>query len=221
VVDGGVSVRGAVGWMRGIRYSGTMSRPTSFEVQLPSWLEDVQLPQVVTSEDALMDLLNDLAARNVEEGTGGPFAAAIYDNSTGEIVSIGVNLVLSANLSFAHAEMVTLSLAQQALGEWSLNADGRARTLMINAQPCAMCMGAIVWSGIAAIDFAALGSDVEALTGFDEGPVSAAWQDELESRGISVKVGRGEHAAHRVLEAFGARAASGNATLYNGDRLQD
>lgn len=195
--------------------------PTSFEVQVPGWLQEAELPEVVTSEDALMDLLNELAARNVEEGTGGPFAAAVYDNATGEIVSIGVNLVLSANLSFAHAEMVTLSLAQQALGEWSLNADGRARTLMINAQPCAMCMGAIVWSGIAAIDFAALGSDVEDLTGFDEGPVSATWQDELESRGISVTIGRGEEAAHAVLEAFGARVASGDATLYNGDPLND
>jgi tRNA(Arg) A34 adenosine deaminase TadA len=194
--------------------------PNHFDVHAPDWLiaRQQEMPATVTSQDELMLLLNELAAQNVDEGTGGPFAAAVFDNDNGEIVSVGVNLVLSSNLSFAHAEMVTLSLAQKRLGQWHLNADGRPRTLMINAQPCAMCTGAIVWSGISAIDFAAVGADVEALTGFDEGPVSPTWQTELETRGIAVRIGRGELDAHRVLAKFGNRVATGDATLYNGDQ---
>jgi tRNA(Arg) A34 adenosine deaminase TadA len=190
---------------------------TSFDVRVPTWLAERQsaLPSTVVSENDLMRLLNELAAQNVEEGTGGPFAAAVFDPATGEIVSIGVNLVLSANLSFAHAEMVALSLAQRRLGHWRLNSDARSLTLMVNAQPCAMCTGAIVWSGIDAIDFAASGADVEELTGFDEGPVSPTWRQELEARGIAVRSGREDGEARLVLAQFGARVTAGDATLYN------
>ncbi len=189
-----------------------------FSVRMPAWLSERErrLPSRTASEDELMRLLNELAAQDVEEGTGGPFAAAVFDSASGEILSIGVNLVLSAGLSFAHAEMVALTLAQRRLGQWRLNADGRRRTLMITAQPCAMCTGAIVWSGVARIDFGASGADVAALAGFDEGPVSPAWREELESRGIRVRSGRREAEARRVLADFGARVAAGGATLYNG-----
>ena len=162
-----------------------------------------------------MRSLNELAAQNVDEGSGGPFAAAVFDPRSGEIVSIGVNLVLSANLSFAHAEMVALSLAQKRVGAWRLNTNSRSLTMMINAQPCAMCTGAIVWSGIDEIDFAASGAEVEALTGFDEGPVSPTWRQELEARGITVRSGRGVTEARLVLAQFGSRVAAGDATLYN------
>lgn len=186
-------------------------------INVPGWLlaRVAELPTHLPDTDELMAVLNEFAARNVAEGTGGPFAAAVVETATGEVVSIGTNLVLSSNLSLAHAEIVALGLAQTRLGLWDLSGDGVHRTLVVNAQPCAMCGGAVVWSGIHGLDFAATGADVEALTGFDEGPVSSDWKEQLEARGISVQVGRGSEEACKVLRDFGRQAQSGEATLYN------
>jgi tRNA(Arg) A34 adenosine deaminase TadA len=192
--------------------------PAGFEVHVPEWLaaQSSRLLEPSASDDEIMHLLNRLAARNVREGTGGPFAAAVVDDESREIVAVGVNLVLSSNLSFAHAEMVALSLAQARLGVWNLRSDKRSRTLMVNAQPCAMCTGAVVWSGVTALDFSAARADVERLTGFDEGPVSVDWQEQLEARGISVSSGRCVAESLDVLRDFGERAREGSITLYNG-----
>jgi tRNA(Arg) A34 adenosine deaminase TadA len=194
-----------------------LSAPASaFGAAIPPWL--AELGDAVHTEyeslDAVVEMLNDLASRNVREGTGGPFAAAVVDEDL-SVVAVGVNLVLSANLSSAHAEMVALSLAQTRLNTWNLRSDGGHRTLVVNAQPCAMCTGAIVWSGVSALDFSAAGADVERLTGFDEGPVSPDWREQLEARGIRVRSGRGEARSHEVLAEFGERARSGSITLYN------
>ncbi|MDX1295416.1 MAG: hypothetical protein R3302_04080, partial [Sulfurimonadaceae bacterium] len=61
-----------------------------------------------------------LSRRNVTEETGGPFGAAIFDRLSGELVSIGVNLVIRSNCSHAHAEMVAIAIAQQRLANYNL-----------------------------------------------------------------------------------------------------
>ena len=189
----------------------------SITITVPEWLRTraAELPTHLPDTDELMGVLNELAALNIAEGTGGPFAAAVVETETGKVVSIGTNLVLASNLSLAHAEIVALSLAQTRLGRWDLFGDGVERTLVVNAQPCAMCGGAVVWSGVRALEFAATGAEVEALTGFDEGPVSSDWREQFERRGITVTVGRGADGAHQVLGDFGRRAQSGQAILYN------
>lgn len=189
----------------------------AIDITVPEWLHTrtAGLPTHFPDTDELMAVLNELAARNVAEGTGGPFAAAVVETETGKVISIGTNLVLASNLSLAHAEVVALGLAQTRLGRWDLSSDGVERTLVVNAQPCAMCGGALVWSGVNALDFAATGAEVEALTGFDEGPVSPDWRQQLERRGIAVRVGRGAEEARKVLGDFGRQAKSGDATLYN------
>lgn len=194
-----------------------------FAVSVPEWLatEIGRLPARMDSPDNLMRLLNGYASRNVAEGTGGPFAAAVINSEPKELVAVGVNLVLRSKLSFAHAEMVALSLAQRRLGAWNLRADGVARSLVVNAQPCAMCTGAVAWSGVSALDFGAAGPAVEALTGFDEGPVSPGWRSELERRGITVTAGRLAQEAEAVLRDFGLQVANGSATVYNGQTGQD
>lgn len=196
-----------------------MPSPISgFDVAVPPWLRErvAQLPSRYDDLDDLMTALNELAARNVAEGTGGPFAAAVVDTPTGDLIAVGVNLVLASGLSCAHAEVVTLSLAQRSVGDWNLGTGGSHRTLVVNAQPCAMCTGAIAWSGVSAVEYAASGSAVEALTGFDEGPVAENWRSELERRGIRVSAGRGEQQALAVLEAYRRAVAAGAIALYNG-----
>jgi len=48
-----------------------------------------------------------------EHGTGGPFAAGVFEQNTGKLIPAGVNIVIPSNCSSAHAEIMTLSIAQK------------------------------------------------------------------------------------------------------------
>ncbi len=132
-----------------------------------------------------MRLVLDLCAMNISDG-GGPFAAAIFDVGGG-LVSAGMNRVVPASCSLLHAEVMAIYSAERALGTHDLSSRGRF-TLVTSAQPCLMCMGAVLWAGVSAVVAGARGhDDVEALIGFDEGPVPADWVAELGRRGVEVR----------------------------------
>ena len=59
-----------------------------------------------------MRLAIELARQNVLRGTGGPFGAAIFERSTGALLSVGVNSVVRLNNSTLHGEMVAIMMAQ-------------------------------------------------------------------------------------------------------------
>jgi len=193
--------------------------PTELRVGVPDWLRDEQaaVPERLPTRAERFALVTALASRNVEEGTGGPFAATVVDEETGEVISIGVNLVLHSNVSSMHAEVVTLGLAHARTGSWNLGRDvGRRRVLVVNAQPCVMCLGALLWSGVSAVEYAADCATVERITGFDEGPVPEDWREQLIARGIAVHQEHGvgaEAALHRFRELVDA----GTTARYNGD----
>lgn len=134
-----------------------------------------------------MRLVLALAEKNVREETGGPFGAAVFETESGRLVAMGVNRVIHDHSSIAHAEMMALLLAQQALKSPRLNSNQKAYTLATSAQPCSMCFGATVWAGIDHLLIGARRSDVQSITGFDEGPLPAAWIKELSSRGVNVQ----------------------------------
>ena len=151
--------------------------------------------------DSRMDFVIALSAENARWGTGGPFGAATFSRDGNRLVSCGVNRVTAENAPVAHAEIMAISLAARSLATWDL---GAARLeLVSSAQPCAMCLGAIVWGGFCSLAIGARREDVEGLAGFDEGPSPERWKDELERRGIAVTrdVRRIEAAA--VLDAYG------------------
>jgi tRNA(Arg) A34 adenosine deaminase TadA len=126
-----------------------------------------------------------LARQNIENRTGGPFGAAVFEADTGKVVSVGVNLVETSNCSLAHAEMLALSLAQQALGTYDLGRGKTVYELVTSTEPCAMCLGAIPWSGVRRVVCGAHGEDAGAI-GFDEGAKPTDWVGELRRRGIEV-----------------------------------
>ena len=129
------------------------------------------------------------ASRNIEEGTGGPFGAVLVETETGVVISVGVNLVLSAKSSVLHAEIVAIMRAQQAAGSFSVCGDVKQRvTLYTSAEPCAMCMGAIPWSGVTRLVCGASDEDVRSI-GFDEGAKPTGWIEAYEKRGIAVTTG--------------------------------
>ena len=179
---------------------------TTFTLSLPAWLTGLLpgLPQVLPTLDERMALVNSLADRNYREGNGGPFAAIVVDAVTGELVSVGVNVVLSSGVAGAHAEIMALGLAQRATGSWDLGADpARPLELVVNWRPCVMCYGATMWSGVRRLVVAGSGAELETLTGFDEGPMREDWTEQFEERGITVVQGIGRDEALRVFREYG------------------
>lgn len=161
--------------------------PTSLHLQLPSWLDTATLPPALPTVPDRMRLVLALAARNVEQRTGGPFAAAVVERESGAVVSVGVNVVVPQHCSLAHAEVMALGLAQAARHTFDLSAPGLPpMQLVSSSQMCAMCLGAVVWSGVAEVVFATTAADVIGTVGFDEGPLPPDYEQSLRSRGITV-----------------------------------
>ena len=175
---------------------------STIEFELPSWVDGFvrHWESPLDSISQRMDLAIALSAENVEQQTGGPFAAIVVDENDGKLVSVGMNLVLESGLSLAHAEMVALSLAQRSIGGWSLRKVGRFQ-LLTSCEPCAMCFGAIPWSGIRSLVFAAKKKDAEA-AGFDEGDKPDHWVRSLQKRGIVVQSSVKRAAAAAVLASY-------------------
>jgi len=100
-----------------------------------------------------------LARENVERQTGGPFGAAVFDEK-GHLVAPGVNVVVTGNCSILHAEMVAIALAQKKLARYDIGDEGRSHyTLAASTEPCAMCFGAIPWSGVTRLECGARDED--------------------------------------------------------------
>jgi tRNA(Arg) A34 adenosine deaminase TadA len=190
--------------------------PTGFGAELPRWVSEEMggVASALCGVEDRMRVVHRLAERNHREGTGGPFAAMVADAATGDIVSVGVNLVLATNLSCMHAEIVALSLAQARLRNWDLGGPGSTPTeLVVNWRPCAMCYGAVLWSGIERLVIAGEGDEVEHLTGFDEGPMRPDWKEQFAERGIEVRTDVLRDQALAVFRAYGQRT---DTTVYNG-----
>jgi tRNA(Arg) A34 adenosine deaminase TadA len=178
----------------------------------PAWLEAEPWPALgVGASDAVrMAWVAELLDRQVAERTGGPFAAAVFDGASGEVLSAAVNRVEPASACIAHAETLALAEAGQSVGCFTL--DGRAAVLVTSAEPCAMCLGAIGWSGVDRVVCGATDPDARAI-GFDEGDKPADWQVTLESRGISVATGVLRQRISGAMERYVAEGG----TVYNGE----
>jgi tRNA(Arg) A34 adenosine deaminase TadA len=186
-----------------------------FTLSLPDWAveEHKHLPPVMPTLEERMSHVIRFSRLNFERGTGGPFAAGVFERDTGKLVVIGVNRVVPSHCSSAHAEIMTLSLAQQILGTHDLGGPGMpAYQLVVNWRPCAMCYGAVLWSGVRSLVLAGSGPELEDVTGFDEGPIHPEWDKELEKRGVELVNNLLRDETMKVFRDF---AASG-ALVYNG-----
>lgn len=156
---------------------------------MPEWArtELAVLPQSFASIEERMAVVIRFSRLNFERGTGGPFAAGVFEQKGGKLLSIGVNRVVSMQCSSAHAEVMALSIAQKMIGTYDLGgADLQYHQLVINWRPCSMCYGATLWSGVRSLVIAGSDKELEKITGFDEGPMPADWRGELEARNIQV-----------------------------------
>jgi tRNA(Arg) A34 adenosine deaminase TadA len=182
-------------------------------VTLPDWIASMVAPgDRFPEDDDKVRLAVRLAEENVRRRTGGPFGAAVFEAATGRIMGVGVNLVTTQRNSCLHAEMVAFMVAQQAVGMHTLYLpDGPEHILATSCEPCAMCLGGVLWSGVRRVLSAATREDAVAL-GFDEGPVFPASYRYLEERGISFAEGIRRQEARAVMQRYLAQGGA----VYNG-----
>lgn len=87
----------------------------------------------------------DEAYRGIEAHHGGPFGCVVVQD--GHIVGRGHNRVLAANDATCHAEMEAIRDACHTLGTYDLS----RCDLYTTAEPCPMCLGAILWANIGTV----------------------------------------------------------------------
>lgn len=183
-----------------------MNQPTSFSIDLPDWFDGwlTDQPEVFPEPEDRVRAAIELSRNNVERDTGGPFGALVTDEN-GRLVAAGVNRVHPDSCSAAHGEIVALSLAQARLGTYDLGEHGDLE-LATSCEPCAMCLGAIPWSGIKRVLCGASKKDAE-VTGFDEGERIEDWIGMLNRRGIEVVTGILQADAAAVLHDYAKRGS--------------
>jgi tRNA(Arg) A34 adenosine deaminase TadA len=182
---------------------------TTIRLTQPTWLEDWLCRPAPASDESRIEEVLALAREHVERGSGGPFAAAVYDLRTGERLSAALNTTIDSHCAAAHAELQALSLAQQRIGCHTLEAV--PCVLVSSSAPCTMCLGAIAWSGVRRLVFATSRKDVEAI-GFDEGPATPRWRQELCRRGIDVRGPLRQNQGQAILQLYLERGGP----IYNG-----
>ena len=115
---------------------------------------------VSEQEEKWLRLAVDEAARNVAAG-GGPFGALVARGD--EVIAVGVNQVTLNLDPTAHAEVVAIRAACQAIGDYRLS----GCVLIASCEPCPLCLSAAMWARIDRVVFAADRHDAAA-SGFDD-----------------------------------------------------
>ena len=182
-------------------------------IDYPEWVRDViAWNAVYRTDEERMRLAIAVSRENVERDSGGPFGAAIFESESGRLVAVGMNSVVRLNNCTLHGEMVAFMMAQARVRSFTLNAPHlAAHELVTSCEPCAMCLGATLWSGVRRVVYGA-GREDAARLHFDEGPVFPESYHYLEERGITIVRNVLREEAVAVLERY--REKSG--MIYNG-----
>lgn len=188
----------------------------SVVVTLPKWANDSDYFQkTYNTDEEKMSLAIELSSRNIEEQTGGPFGTAIFRGS--QLVAVGMNRVVTLNNCTLHGETVAIQMAQKKIQTYTfqqaeekkeendgIEADREQSVyeLFTSCEPCAMCIGAVLWSGVGRLVCAAAKDDATKI-GFDEGPVFEESYTHLEKSGIIVNRNVMREEAASVLKKYG------------------
>src|SRR6478736_8216103 len=102
-------------------------------------------------------------ARRAREHGNHPFGALLADPD-GNVLLSAENTVVTGSDATGHAETNLVRLASAAYSTSQL----RDLTLYTSTEPCAMCSGAIYWSGIGSVVYAQAEAELYEMTGSDE-----------------------------------------------------
>jgi tRNA(Arg) A34 adenosine deaminase TadA len=190
-------------------------------IVLPDWVADFEKElkdKEFATDEKMMAIAIELSAKNVAANTGGPFGCAIFEKDVAsgktKLFACGVNLVVPLNNSTLHGEMVAIQFAQKKLSTFSMKqggASGKQYIMCSSCEPCAMCLGGTLWSGVSKLVTSATKADAEAI-GFNEGPVFDESYVQLEEAGCAVQRNVLREAGARVLQKYGKTGV-----IYNSD----
>lgn len=182
-------------------------------VEYPDWVDSVvDWEKIHSTDESRMRLAIAVARANVERATGGPFGAAIFEAASGRLVAVGMNSVVRLNNCALHGEMMAFMMAQHRVASFTLKAPHLpVHELFTSCEPCAMCLGATLWSGVQRVVYGAAREDASKLD-FEEGPVFPESYRYLEDRGIRIVRNVLRDEARAVLEMYRAKGGK----IYNG-----
>lgn len=103
------------------------------------------------TDEGFMQKAIELGRRNLRH----PFGAIVVDRSNDEVVATGVNQ--SGSNPLLHGEIVAINNTAKRLADL----DWSSLTLFTTAEPCPMCMSAILWCGFDSVVF---GTSIPTLT---------------------------------------------------------
>lgn len=158
--------------------------------------EKIDNRKLIRASKIILDLQQELK-KYINKGHG-PFLAAIYD-SKGNLVAKAANSVVNKSCSNNHAEMNVIKLAEKKLGTYDLSPYNLS--LYVTSEPCMMCLGGIMWSGIRAVYYGVPSEQVTKITGFYEG-FKPNWFNEFKKHGISVYGQIEADAGEKVLKDY-------------------
>lgn len=158
--------------------------------------EDLNMDKVRGAEQIISDLQNEL--KTLTETGVGPFLAAIYDEE-GNLIAKATNSVINDRCSNNHAEMNVIKTVEEKYGTYDLSPYNLS--LYVTSEPCIMCLGGILWSGIKNVYYGVPSNRVEEITGFDEG-FKPNWLVEFKKRGITVYGNIAQIEGEKVLEEY-------------------
>lgn len=170
--------------------------------------EDINPEKVKNATKIILGLQSEM--KNYIADGSGPFLAAIYDDR-GRLVAKTANSVVLNGCSNNHAEMNVIKAAEEKFGTYDLS--GYNLSLYVTSEPCMMCLGGIMWSGIKAVYYGVPSKQVEKITGFDEG-FKPDWFQEFKRRGITVYGNIAMAEGEAVLRDY----VTGGHTVYQSQR---
>lgn len=104
-----------------------------------------------------MKLAIEEARKGIRSGHGGPFGCVIVKE--GVIVGRGHNSVIKLNDPTCHGEIMAIRAACKTLGTFDLS----GCELYTTAEPCPMCLGAILWANIDKVYYGCTISDTDSI----------------------------------------------------------
>lgn len=141
------------------------------------------------------------AYKGIEHGDGGPFGSVVVKD--GKIVGRGHNRVLYKKDPTCHGEMEAIRDACQNLDTFDLS----GCELYTTAEPCPMCLGAVLWSNIKSVYYGCNRADTDAI----------GFRDDVFYEFLNEKTGlleMKEVQRHECLKLFEAYQASENKGIY-------
>lgn len=122
-------------------------------------------------------------ARRARAHGNRPFGAMLVAGN-GAVLAVAENSQITEEQVLAHAE---INLLRRAVQEFTADVLATS-TLYTSAEPCAMCAGAMFWSGVSRLVFGLSGDRLHRLSGYSPQMLVASARDVLARAGRPIEI---------------------------------